>query len=600
MSRVALLASLMICMALTAFAQPSKKPPVVTSSLCTQKIALDNTRQQIAFTRTFDQVVPRITVLLRAGDLLWPSEPDKALAAFMEAFDLAVQNYKEQGDQVRRVSSSQFAAAIPVPDQRYKVIAALAKRDPAAARKLYDQMMKDEVQAAAGKPAVDEQARRKTAEKIFSVATALLPTDATRAATFARESFNYPATLYLSMFLYNLAKINLVEADTLYEEALIFYADKPMDQYLYLASYPFANDREVGEMPAHTFYSIPRGFVPNQRLQRQFLLRLLTRAMDVMEVAPGPATSTRFSDPAQIWLALTRLEPRIQANHPTLADKAAEAKDRLYAVLNPEVQTRAGNLIANENKPNRTFDELVEAAEKQADVNVRDRDLTMAIINSSKDETLERVISVVDKISDSGVRESLLNWFYFFRTRALVSEKKLDEAKALAVKVNELDQRAYLFSQIAAESLKQSQDQTRARELLNEIAYAAAKAPKTIVTARALLALAFLYSKIDVNRGIEELGNAVRTINALESPDFSQQFVMMKIEGKSFGSYATFSTPGFSPENAFREMGKLDFDGSLTHSTAFADKSLRSLTTLSVIEPCLKLAKPTTTKNPKP
>ena len=161
----------------------------------------------------------------------------------------------------------------------------------------------------------------------------------------------------------------------------------------------------------------------------------------------------------------------------------------------------------------------------------------------------------------------------------------------------DLDLRAYLFSRIAEESLKDSEDQTQARELLNEIAEAAANAPKTIVSARALLALANLYAKVDVNRGIEELGNAVKTINAIESPDFSQQFTMMKLEGKTFGSFASFPTPGFNPENAFREMGKIDFDNSLQQATAFADKSLRALTTLAVIEPCLELpAKPAAKK----
>jgi hypothetical protein len=143
-----------------------------------------------------------------------------------------------------------------------------------------------------------------------------------------------------------------------------------------------------------------------------------------------------------------------------------------------------------------------------------------------------------------------------------------------------------LFTQIAEESLKTAEDQTEARQMLNELAGDIGKAPKTIVSARALLALANLYAKIDTNRGVEELGNAVRTINALESPDFSQQFSMIKLEGKTFATYAGFSTPGFNPENAFREMGKLDFDGSLAQATAFTDKSLRALTTLSVIEPC--------------
>ncbi|HZN08539.1 MAG TPA: hypothetical protein VFB65_17205 [Pyrinomonadaceae bacterium] len=598
MIRVALLASFVLCIASQTSAQTPKKPPVTKSALCTRDIAVDNTKQQILFTRTFDLAVPRIAVLLRAADLLWPYEQDKALAAFMEAFDLAVQNYKEQGDQVRRTSSSQFAAVIAVPDQRYKVIGALARRDPAAARKLSNQMLKDDAQAVVDKSAVDKQARTKAAEKILSVAVALIPTDATIAADFARESFNYPATLSLPIFIYSLAKTHQLEADLLYEEALLMYGGAPMDQFLYLSAYPFGNNREAGEMPAYTFYRIPDGFVPNTRLQRQFVRRLLARAQGALEVADVQSTAARFSDPAQMWLALTRLEKQIQTNLPTLADETAQAKDKLYTLLNPATQNRASGMIVNENKPKRTFDELVEAAEKVADVGVRDRDLTTAITGNSKNETVERVVSVVDKISDSGVRNSLLNWFYFFRTQALLTDKKIDEARALAAKVNELDQRAYLFSRIAEESLKETEDQTRAREMLNELAAAVAKAPKTIVSARTLLALAYLYAKIDVNRGVEELGNAVKTINALESPDFSQQFVTMKIEGKTFGSFASFQTPGFNPENAFREMGKLDFDGSLTNATTFADKSLRALTTLAVIEPCLEVApaKPATKK----
>jgi len=65
-----------------------------------------------------------------------------------------------------------------------------------------------------------------------------------------------------------------------------------------------------------------------------------------------------------------------------------------------------------------------------------------------------------------------------------------------------LDQRAYLYSQIAEESLKTIDDQTQARELLEEVIAAAAQAPNTIVTARTLLAAAFLYTKVDMNRAV--------------------------------------------------------------------------------------------------
>jgi hypothetical protein len=230
---------------------------------------------------------------------------------------------------------------------------------------------------------------------------------------------------------------------------------------------------------------------------------------------------------------------------------------------------------------------------------VRDRDLSFAVTGSSKDEPVEKVLSVIDKISESAIRDPLTNWFYYFRAQALITAKDLPEARKLAGKVAELDQRAYLFTRIAEESLKVAEDQTEAREMLNEVADTISKAPKTIVSARALLALAHLYAKIDMNRGVEELGNAVRTINTLEAPDFSRQFVMMKIEGKNFGSYASYSTPGFNPENAFREMGKLDFDGSLAQATNFSDKSLRALTTLAVIEPCFTTKPPKGTKSTK-
>ena len=584
MSRVVLLA-LILCCAFT-LVEAQKKPPVATSSLCTKDNALDTTKQQILLTRTFDNQVQRITVLIRAADLLWPHEPDKALAGFMEAFDLAVQNFKENGDVIKRTSQNQFAAAIQLPDQRFKVLTALAKRDPARARRLSDQMLQDEAKEMADKPAANNQTKRRTGEKMLTVARELVPSDVPSALNFARQSFQYPASMFLSQFFYHLSKTNRQTADQFYVEALAAYGAKPMDQFLYLSAYPFGNTRDAGEMPGYTTYIIPEGYVPNPALQRQFMQILLARSEAALGTAVDPKSSYRYPDHAQMWFALTRLEKQVQDNLPDLADATARAKEGLFASLNQNTQQQVTGQIASDNAPKKSFDEQVEAAERQKDPGRRDQLLTFAVTGASKDVTVEKVLNVIDKISEASIRDSLLNWFYYFSAQSLITSKELNEARKLAARVSELDQRAYLFTRIAEESLKQTDDQAEARDLLNEISDAISKAPKTIVTARALLALAHLYAKIDVNRGIEELGNAVKTINTLESPDFSQQYVIMKIEGKTFGSFASISTPGFNPENAFREMGKLDFDGSLIQATTFTDKSLRALTTLAVIEPC--------------
>ncbi|HEU5131343.1 MAG TPA: hypothetical protein VFT26_04535, partial [Pyrinomonadaceae bacterium] len=532
MTRLALLFFLIVC---TSAAHAQKK---TLSSLCTRDNALDTAKQQILITRTFDNPVQRITVLLRAADLLWPHDQEKSLAAFMEAFDLAVQNFKEKGDQVERASSNKRSAIIQLPDQRFTVISALAKRDPARARKLSEQILQDDTGASTDKNLVADP-KGLVADKLLRMAFDLATTDPPTAITFARQSFRYPATLQLPIFFYQLARFKRPLADQFYVDALNAYAAAPMDQFLYLSSYPFANQREAGEMPGYTFYAVPEGFTPNRILQRLFVQALLGRIEGAMELPVQETPAYRYSDHAQIWLALNRLEKQVQSDLPEFADAFARSKDKLYALLNPNVQRNVNRVLDTDNAPKTSFDEQVEAAEKLTDVGRRDQGLTFAVTSSSKDEPVDKVFSVIGKISESGIRDSLSNWFYYFRSQALIKEKNFSEARKFASKVNELDQRAYLFTRIAEESLKVGEDQTEAREMLNEVADTISKAPKTIVSARALLALAHLYAKVDMNRGVEELGNAVRTINAIESPDFSRQFVMMKIEGKTFGSYAS-------------------------------------------------------------
>ena len=593
MSRVALLVCLLACLGSTApRVEAQKKPPATTSSLCTRDYAIDTARQQMLVARTFDNVVQRIAVLIRAAELLWPHEQDKALAAFTEAFDLAVQDFKEHGEQVKRTSPSRFAAIIPVPDQRFKVLTALAKRDPVMARKLSEQMLQDNAPEAGDKVPTFEAPHTRTAEKILQLARGLIATDPIAAISFARQSFRFPASMSLTFFFYDLSKANKQLADRFYVDALAAYAKSPMNQFLYLSAYPFGNTRDAGEMPSYATYRVPDGYVTNPALQRAFMRVLLARVEGVMVMTADVPGDGRYPDQAQMWFALTRLEKQVQTQLPDLFDSTVRSKDKLFTLLSRPLQETVTGQIENDNRPTASFDSQVEAAEKISDVGRRDHRLVSAVIStSSKEEPVDKVLGVIDKISESNIRASLLNWFYYFRAQAMIAQKNLSEARMSATKVTELDQRAYLFTRIAEESLKTNEDQTEARDLLNEISNAVSKAPKTIVSARALLALAHLYAKVDVNRGVEELGNAVKTINALEAPDFSQQFVMMKIEGKSFGSYAAFQTPGFNPENAFGEMGKLDFDGSIVQATQFTDKSLRALTTLAVIEPCFATKK---------
>src|SRR6266850_1913276 len=515
------------------------------SSLCNQESALEIIQQQMDSTKTFDDRVQRIAVLILTADLIWPYQKEKARATFTEAFNLGAQEFKEKGDEIRREGGGML---VQKPDQRYTVINAIAKRDPAWARKLIEQMLMESASEAKDEAGKGAQQEIKTAEKLLGVAFSLLDSDPTAAVTFAGSALRYPATLYLPMFLYKLSVLNRPAADQFYQEALKAYANAPLERFLYLSSYPFGNDREAGEMPGYTIYKLPDAFAPSPALQRQFVQILLQRAQQLIDNPAEPAPGRALSEPGQFWLALTNLEKQIAASLPDLAPAAEQARGAAYAQLPQNAQRRVAQTIAARNAPKKSFDEQVEAAEKNPNVDKRDQQLLFALIGSeSAAETLDRVLAVVDKISDSDVRQPLLNWLYFDRAQRAVKDKKLDEARKLAGNVQELDQRAHLYLRIAEESLKQNPDQNQAQEMLEEVVAAAAKAPVTLVRARVQLGVAHSYSRLDMNRAIALMGEAVKTINQMEQPDFSVQYVTRKIEGKQFSSYANFNTPSFTP-----------------------------------------------------
>src|ERR1051326_550978 len=554
----------------------------LASSFCTRENAPTIGQEQSGLTKTFDDDVRRITILLRAADLIWPYQQVKARGAFSEAFEIATRNFKEQGDKTLR----EGRLPVQLPDQRYTVITAIAKRDSEWSRKLSKQVLDDDEKEASDKANKDSGQAARTAEKLLNTALSLAATDEGAALTFARSSLAYSATLYLPLFLYKLAEIDRGAADQFYREAIIAYSRAPMDQFLYLSAYPFGRNREVGEMPAYSFYRVPAGFVANPSLQRLFVQTLLNRARELVQNPGTSQSGYRFSDAAQIWMALTRLEPLVAESFPDLSGPLQELRGNVFAMLPQTDQQKVNERVTD--PPKRSFDESIEAADKIADTDRREGTIAIAILNAADSESLDKIEAAAAKIDDLKLRSQLLSVVYFDRAQRVLKEAKIEEARRLAAKVDELDQRAFLYSQIATESIKQTKNDSEARELLESVLDAITKAANTEIKVRALLAIAHLYQTIDANRALGVLGEAVKTINRLESPNLSGDHVNKRIEGKAFGYYRTIQTPGFSPETTFREVGKVDFDGVLYLASSFTDKSLRSLTTLALVEQCLK------------
>jgi hypothetical protein len=583
----------------------SKSAGIGASSLCKRGDAIETIRQQIDITRTFDDAVRRIAVLIRAADLLWPFQQDKARAAFTEAFELAVQNEREKSEQPKNRPRA-LILSMQNPDQQYIVIRAVAKRDSAWAKKLTEQMLKPDRQSGEQASTKDSFNDVLTAYRLLDSAIQLLSTDLNTAVDLARVSLKYPGTSELSRFLYQLAQLNQPAADQFYDQALSVYADRPMREFLYLATYPFAFNAS-GDTPVFGFYQVPANLVSNNSLQRRFVRMLLRRTQQALEVPLDDGDNfNRFPGAGHIVQMLMRIEPRVRELLPDLLEEVIQAREKVLVSLSAETQQtllpRERNVSSS---PDKTFDELVETAEKTPNVNERDDLIAMAVLSDASDKgSLAGVVDAIGKITDSSIRESLLEWLYFRRAKDATTGKRFDEAERLASKVGGLEQRAYLHTEIAKGLLNTSATQTHLREVLDEAITEANKAGMTIFAARTLLTASILYAKLDLSRSISVLGDAINCINHIEAPDFSagdQTLEKMIRRRSNPGRFPfRFYMPGLDPEKAFREMAKIEFDDTLSQTTAFTDKSFRALTTLAVADVCLQQTPKEPKKSAKP
>jgi hypothetical protein len=574
--------------------------------ICSRSNAIDSIRQQIDVTKTIDDSTRRVAVLVRAADLLWSVQQEKARAVFTEAFELAARSERENEQKAPR----SIVLRMQTADQRYVVIRAVAKRDSAWAKELTRQMLKQDTQDDEVSSARDSFKEVLIAERLLDSASQLISTDINAALDLARGSLNYPASSGLTRFLYRLAEVNQQGSDQFYGQALAVYGDRPMREFLYLQAYPLALPESM-DTPIFASYAVPSNFVTSQSLQRRFVEAMLRRAQQALEAPLDEGDNYRNvygkSTPgvAHLLQSLMRIEPQVRASLPDLSAPVSQAREKLLVSLSVDTQkqlSQPGRDVST--TPEQSFDEQIELAQKLPNVNDREDLIATTVLSAASDkQSLASVIQAIDKISNSNVRGPLLEWIYFRRATTAVKERKFEEAEKISSQVEGEEQRAYLHTEIARGLLSRSDTQTHARAVLDVAINEANKAGMTIFAARSLLTASNLYTKIDLGRSISVLADAINCINHLEAPDFSSndQTLVKKVERKGKpGQYGIrFYMPGLDPESAFRELAKVDFNDALTQTVAFTDKFQRAMTTLAVADVCIQETERSRVKNPK-
>jgi hypothetical protein len=582
----------------------SKSNPAAGSQ-CNSNDTIESIQQQVDVAKLIDDRPHRIAVLIRAADLLWTLKREPARTVFADAFELARQIEKEKEDE-RRESWKAHRSVLLMEiefhavseDQRDLVIRAVSKRDSGWAKKLIARVLEEDRQLAEQSPNKDSFHNLLTANRLLFSATGLVSSDQDMAIDLARASLRYPATDVLSRFLYTLAAVDQRAADQLYSQALAAYADRPMREFLYLATYPFAF-RSSGDTPVFGFYDpvISANFAVNSSVQRQFTLTLLRRAQQALEV-PLDATDdyNGLSGAGHIRQTLIRIEPYVKERLPDLLDAVIQTREKIFVSLTAETQNTIGGSGQNEASaaPTKTFDERIESAEKTLGVNQRDDLIAEAILSSaSAKETVDSLIRATNQISHSDLREALVEWIYFRQAQEAVRRKQFDEAEKLAKRVEGHEQRSFLMTEIARGLTVASNSSGHAAEILDQAIAEANKAEMKTFAARALLTISNLYTRIDTGRSLTVLAAAINCINHIEAPDFvrDDRTLVRTISRKSNtgGRFIVrFYLPGLDPEAAFRELAGIDFNDAFSQTNALDDKFQRALATLAVAEVCLQ------------
>jgi DNA polymerase III delta prime subunit len=576
---------------LTIQAQQAQKPA------CDEERAILLAEKQVEEVSMLDQPPKQIAVMVRAADVLWSAQQSTARKIFTDAFALAEKLFKEKGDEFKREGRS----VTLFPDQRFVVMRAIAKRDGAWAKQLAVRVAEEtrkQAEQAAGeaKSQPEDNFKQNVQSKVLNLAITTAPIDKATAASLIRSTFAYPISSMLPNALFVLGDVSQEDANQLYQEALRAYANAPINEFLYLAAYPFVRDRIIGAEMYMNGWGMPKNVQPVPALQQQFIETLLRRGEAILKT-PEQQTGGVYKLPeaAQLVIALTHLEAIAAQLQPVYVDRIAELKAYLQATLNTDMRQSLDNVQRQHDEvgtrmsgKGNSFATYSEQAERESNPEKREQAWAFAILNASDEISIDDLTGVARKVDDEKLRNQLLTFIYFKRTQKAIKDGQFVEALQLVKKIEQLDFRAYLAYEAAAAALKKEEEKLRAKEILEDVLELAYKAPGTNEKVRTLLGVAYLYAKLDKTRAFEVMSEAVKTINSLTNPDFSSPFIQQKIEGKQFSSYYGYGVEGFSLETVFRLLAPLDFDGALYRARSLDDRAQRGLAVLALAASCLE------------
>ena len=540
--------------------------PVAEESVCNEEFAKFIVDQQVSEGRSVAETDKRVRILIRSADFLWKFDELKGREYFTEAYKVATERFSEKGFERKE----DRGITTLLPDFRFEVIKAIAKRDGKWAQRLSEELLKDYEKASDERNHLD---KNREIDAISNIAIESVKTNPALSWYLFRRLMREPLDFHWFWALYSVERYDDRFAAALYEELLRAYANTEPRRLLLLSAFPFGRDRIFGFDSTSYNVSVPEGFSPSTSAQSRFIDTFIRRA-DSYASDPNNlnAVTERYRQPEAVYIvtALQEIEPIVVQNFPVFLSRLGLARSKAFAMLNEENRKSMSDREVWRDSLGRSFEDRITEMEKaDAEGKLKDSMIIFALTSNPKTDAHFKLLEPwIDKISEPEGRAQTANYFWFMRGKLAIKDKRYTDAQDFAKKVPEIEHRAILLFDIAEKQLADVNDAAGAYQTLADVAKVARSSEDSLGKIRVHLGLANLYEKFNHGFAISELSDAVAAANKVKDSDLLSGSVMQRIKVKDLAFFASFGVPGYGLENSFTAVSKNDFSLSLSNAKA--------------------------------
>lgn len=525
-----------------------------------------------------EDIEARVSMAQTIVKVLGKSRPERCHKMLDSLFDAALQRQKMESSGTEESSSSIFLQ---------KIIRIAAELDRGFAQSYIDRYVSTENSSGEKSTSSSQQSSR-TAAWYMKVATGLIEKDPVLALSMAQKSLSQAVPPETLVFLAQLRKKDLVQANNIFAVALNSIKLRrglDVNEILLLYSYVFSPTRvPVFSSQGLALFNIPSyqsvavNYYVDPGLARQYLTTTTALVLDEQRYYPGNKerlTSGLTGD----FCLVSLIEPAASRYVPELSDVVSRQKHILAGYVGQDGQAEARSSVNRWNAipsdvnsgakdTNAAFESLLERADQASDPKRKDQLYYRAATIAVKTKGSDAAFDIVEKLS-SQHREKAKESIAFEIAIAAARKDQLDEAERLARRDSDLTRRAYVFTVIASSLLKEKRhDTVRAMELLNEVEHFAGQLDKDVERVAVLVGAAAVASRLDAARASDLLRQAIRVANKVDNFSGDTRVPRGLDIGGLLFAYTLYNDE-FTLADAVTRLGTNDFDQTVGDIRAF-------------------------------